>query len=407
MPRWVITSFAVLGVLLVVVLVVALGDGRRSSDASAVVASPTGMATETATATATQTATPTPEPEKEPPEADKVLLRLTDVPPGYMVGDDSGCGRIMPGGADARLSRFIAGEYPAYCLRQLEYVCPDRVADHPLTIISAVIYLSSDDKASEALSIVPSLLGALPLGPHLSSRGDALDVGDEARVFEVRGLQQLTGTLIAWRNGTTLNLIEVVDAPAEQAVFMVEALGQLQNARFARPLEPKDADTYDVEVPLGCGKPEAPVYWLGEALEEDGLPDAELVRTRGPVAEGSGPGDTFMLEYRTANGLDGFTISVWTEEQWAAFLESELGKSSTSRPCALPKTIDLNDREIEIHSPMVGCAQRFMAHVLMDDAIVTVNVPLGLCCLGPTPNSPGRFDTPAALEAIARALVRR
>jgi hypothetical protein len=325
-----------------------------------------------------------------------------------MIGDDSGCGQISPEGSSEALVQYITGEWPRFCRRQLEYVCQTRPEDFPLSVTSATVFLSSDEKASDGMDLVPSMLNWTTFALSASERTEELDIGDEAAAYDTEEVSGHAGVLVAWRNGSVLNFVEVVGAPKTDALFQAEALAQAQNERFANPKKPEPEDTDDTLVLLNCGDSDLPVYWLGEDFSSDSLlPEVHLSEARGPAQIDSGPGDTYSLTYETAEGETAFTLSVWTSDQWDAFLATELGKYATSRPCTLPDVIDLDDRKIEVHRPTDGCSQRYIAHVLFPDTIVTIDVPVGLCCVGPPEGTAAEFDTPAALEAIARALKKR
>ncbi len=335
------------------------------------------------------------------------MLRLTDVPPGYMIGDDSGCGQVAEEGSNYVLMQYIEGEWPRFCRRQLEYVCQDRPNDFPLSVTTGVVFLSSEEKASDGMEILPSLANWMMPSVSAKERTDKVEIGDEAVAYNTEEVDDHTGVLIAWRNGSVLNFVKVVGAPKDDALFQAEALAQAQNERFTNPKAPKPEDTDDTTVLLDCGASELPVYWLGKDFSSQGLPDTHLEEARGPDQIDSGPKDTYSLTYATEDGETAFTISVWTSDQWDAFLATDLGKYATMRPCGQPEVIKVEGRTIEIHSPAEGCSQRYMAHVLFPDAVVTVNVPEGLCCVGPPTGSGAKFDTWTAVTTIARALEKR
>jgi hypothetical protein len=270
-----------------------------------------------------------------------------------------------------------------------------------------MIFLSSDEKASEGMEVLPSMASWVMSSLKVKERPEEVEVGDEAIAFDTEGLGGRSGVLIGWRNGSVLNFVEVVGAPDTDALFQVEALAQAQNERFSNPKKPEPEDTDDTTVLLDCGDSDLPVYWPGKEFASDKLPDTHLVESRGPAQVDSGPKDTYRLEYATLTDNTAFTLSVWTSEQWNAYLATELGKYATDRPCGEPRVIQLDDRKIEIHRPMPGCAQRYVAHVLFSNAIVTINVPEGLCCVGPLEGTRAEFDIPSALETIARALKKR
>jgi hypothetical protein len=442
MQRWLLPVLALLCVVVVALGIVLLSTDDAPADGIAVVSpSPTGTTAVSPTAVSpttmpvsptatppsptasprpspsvTRTPTKTPKPSttvstngtpRPSVTAEEVMLRLSDVPAGYMLGDDSDCGQVSQEGSDGPLLEYITGEWPRFCRRHMEYVCQTRPEDFPQSVTTGVLFLSSDEKASEGMDVLPNMATWLMSTLSTKERAEEVDIGNEAVAFDTKEPGGRSGVLIGWRNGSVLNFVEVVGAPATDALFQAEALAQAQNERFTNPKKPEPEDTDDTTVLLDCGDSDLPVYWPGKDFASDKLPDTHLIEARGPAQVDSGPKDTYRLEYATQASQTAFILSNWTSEQWNAYLATELGKYATDRPCGEPQVIQLEDRKIEIHRPISGCAERYVAHVLFSDAIVTINVPEGLCCIGPLEGTQAEFDIPSALETIARALEKR
>jgi hypothetical protein len=210
------------------------------------------------------------------------------------------------------------------------------------------------------------------------------------------------------------------------------AEAQQKRSKNAQPLLAADND--DRTVTLERSDLGVPVYWLGLDFTPSGLPPATLADTAGPLGPGSSPGNRLKIDYRpiqpAAAAMGGIEPAVWEPAAWAAFTRSELGDLSTQPPCGDPQVIQLADRRVEVHAPGTDtgpplsnppppsltqppvdasnsvedrCPRNYVGQVYFADAVVVIN---GINCLA-CGYAAGPYNSAAAIEAIARGLVRR
>lgn len=333
------------------------------------------------------------------------LLRLPDVPPGYTVGDDSGCGAITFESASERLAAFLrtAGVAP-FCTRQLEnYSDPDR----PEVVMSSIVTLSSEEAASDALDILEELV-RWQLGLDTDEELAPPDgPGGERRALAVASDSFLgPGAVYGWRSGPHVQYVAVTGSATPDGLARAVELSGVQQGRLDEPSPLTKADVDDAEVALDRVGAH-PVYWLGTTWDPgDGdLPQLEIRESWANPEQGVGPGFAVEIDYVTVEGHGGgLDVGTWSPERWQQFLDGELGQEVVSR-CDRPRVIRLDDRRIEIHGLGGGadCFSGAAAYVYFDDAVVTLNMPVCLTC-GPKEPPWGSPDT---LEVAASALERR
>jgi len=73
-------------------------------------------------------------------EAALVTLRLSDVPKGFRIGDDGGCGGSGVEGASERLAAFVLEERPSGCIRELNFAYPSQSGVPPLVQSEALVF---------------------------------------------------------------------------------------------------------------------------------------------------------------------------------------------------------------------------------------------------------------------------
>ena len=179
------------------------------------------------------------------------------------------------------------------------------------------------------------------------------------------------------------------------------------------------------------------VYWPGRALIGTGQYDAVLTRVedrRGPPDKNA-PGHVLSLDYEGASAR--FRLDYWPGQTWDDMLQL-LGGGFLWASCSETAITSVPAGEVTIlrgfepeagiealRPPQVGapgtnptssvppfdpfpdgCPEgeydRFMAVIRIEDAVVTINLPYGLCCQDG--DAFGVYDTEAGLLAIAERL---
>jgi hypothetical protein len=206
-----------------------------------------------------------------------LLLRLTDLGPGYTIGDDSGCG-IGTENAPERVAQAVIAHLPENCSIEFEH---RRLS--PYVESSAMTFHTPDGPAtffalrSEWLKYWSGIKKAAVDRPQGG-------IGDEARLLLIpndfvpgssgRGRP---GAVVFWRRGMTLASVHVAGPRQDRADRMALRLASRQDERIRvpKPIGPRDND--DLEVPLADPRIGVPVQWLGRRFAPGhGLPRLRL-----------------------------------------------------------------------------------------------------------------------------------
>ncbi len=364
--RWLVSSVAVL------LIVATAGCGRAATEPGAGPAAQSGGATQAlGTIASDQDAEkpsaadalgalrlPTwpPPPELIPGGVDPedLLLRLSDLPPGYLIGDDSGCGPwYSTEGSSAEVEEFLYGRWPGVCIREFEQYTDSRPSDQPPLIESLVIIFGGGEDAELGLAAAGLLI------PQLSQTGSAdwreMQASDGSSLLRAQGAyvrtSDSTEAYAAVRrdeNVVSIVIVAGVDGLAgEQAALDYLAK---QHERLTTPTTARADELDDLEVPLDRPNLAVPVYWLGRTFEPGGdLPSLELVASWGPLKPGGGPGWNVELDYSS-----GVKIGIWERESWAAFKATDFGRAVWDAPCAELTLLAVDGGRAEIYGGHVG-----------------------------------------------------
>jgi hypothetical protein len=332
-----------------------------------------------------------------------------DLPPGYRVGDDSGCGPMGTEGAPARLAALVRDAHPQVCVTQLERI----YGSEPPLVESAAVVFEGEEAAERGLGIaaqfVHYLMGEAPERLRRVETPDA--PGDEgfflaSSHFTVEGVAGKPGRVLAWRSGPVVAAVLVGGVPEAAAAQRAMALGRLQQMRIEHP-EPVTT-TSDAEVALDDPALQVPVVWLGPTFAPDGFPRVDLFDAS-RVGPGSGPGNQLKLDYDSPDFRAGLHLDVWTPRAWARFRRTELGRTLWSSRCTTTRQLRLPDRSATLFAGYerdVGAqcpttpADAHLAAVRIAGVVVTVNMPYCLGCL----QQPPGYDSREGVEAVVRAL---
>jgi hypothetical protein len=353
-----------------------------------------------------------------------LTLRLSDLAPGYLVGDDSGCGLGLTGeGAPRELLRLERHRHRG-CIMEFERLwAPPGEPSGPPLVESAAFRFSREAGAvaafASARTLVAHVLGVRrgSLGP-LSVRAS---IGDAIAAFRtndalVEGRPRRPGVAVLWRAGRVLSLVFAGgrgDAEGEQAALR---LALLQHARIQRPAALRPGDNDDREVPLDNPRLGVEVHWLGRRFQPAGqLPALVLADSFGPLGPREGPGWLAELDYEARGPGAGVKLGLWTPSDFARFERSRLGRLVRAHRCARSEQLDLPAGRAVIYAgyadPPRRCRarapDRYLAHVFLDGLVVSVNVPICLLCIDGNADHPDPYDTLAGMRAVVKGLQPR
>jgi hypothetical protein len=371
-----------------------------------------------------------------PPRVDqsRMVLRLPDLPPGYLNGylgegprdDGLFCEAFSrsPDKADA-VAEFARTYRPKGCIAAYVslFTIPGEQPVAPV-VASGVMALGSAPAADDAWDLVPTLLGRVfPGGPPQEVKTSAR-VGAQTRLFHTtrawfpylfRGKQK--GSFLVWRSGNTVAAIVAVGGSFAANDRVVAELAPRQQAHIRKPTRYTRAERFDGEVPLNDPSLEMPVYWLGRNFRPgEGLPDNRLFASFAlDGSEEEEPGALLGIWYRQIR------LYTWTEATWPQYASSPEAHAIASWHCTKKKTIELAGGYATIYGGYKKnygrcpdqAPQAFIARVHIGDLVIGVN-PI---TIGP-PNPPGfpqtffietgnPYESFKGMEAIARGLVLR
>ena len=345
-----------------------------------------------------------------------LMLRLSDLGPGYTIGDDTGCGIGVENAPD-NLAQAIITHLPESCSIQFEH---RRLS--PYVESGAVTFRTSDGVAT--LFALRREMFSYESGVQRVTEEPYAGVGEEARLFRlgdayIPGGRDRPGAAVVWRRGLALGTVLVAGPKEPRAVRMAQRLAVRQDRRMRTPAPLGPRDNYDLEVPFADPRIRAPIPWLGRRFSPGrGLVPLRLAYTWGPERpdpEDDLPTPRARLEYeprrvRTA-GVD---LEVWRPVQWRRVSRSLPGPQLWKTPCARTRRLALRGGHAVVYSGFArlrragGCPSRrrdsFAALAYFRRVVVAVNMPY---CNGCGDGETGRnapYNSVKGVTAVVRAL---
>lgn len=347
--------------------------------------------------------------------SEETALRLHDLPPGYRLGDDGGCGPSIPGGEEGgpkgglekRLLKWTVRYWPEGCSYQYEQVfkVPGLGPAPPLVEVET-LNTPSEEAATEGFNLINALVkryepeadhGVVTLSPsgskarHLRSRN-----------FLVDGKAHQPGTVLIWHFGNLISYLEVAGMNPRRNDRAALHFARIQQGRIEHPSPYAEAEQDDTEVWLDNPALKFPIYWIGRAFQPAQGPPVELEYAYAGVA--GAPGVKFELEY------DEFGISGWTRSSWKRFQPTVLGRLNLRRACVRETEVELEGGSAVVYAGygrrrLRSCPKRppddYWAIAHLGRMVVGVNLTLCTGCLGP---SSGPEASLAGMKEILSAL---
>jgi len=344
------------------------------------------------------------------PYAARLTLRLSDVGPGYLMGDDSGCGVIAGEGATWELTQIYLDHPHLGCAAQLtEMWAPVGSPPRPSAITSAA-YLFRDTtgpalELQQARDVVAYVAGVArdSLTPL-----SAPAIGDEAVAFRtddalVLGRANRPGAIVLWRSGRVLALVLAADLRAD-VVSAATWLADAQQRRIANPSPLRPGENDDAEVPLDDPGLAPDVRWLGHDLRPRGLPRLVL---RESSIEGDN-GAVATLRYGSRPYNSDVQLDLWRRADWRRLVRTRFGQLVWHERCARATSVPVPVGRAVIYAgyerPQKHCGDtppdRFLAHVVYKGVVVAVNAVGCFRCRDAT----GPYDSRAGMRAVVRAM---
>lgn len=357
--------------------------------------------------------------------ASESLLRLTDLPAGFVRGEDSYCGRpseaseyegtleqeehLPPNPSEAFLENTGGG----FCVVEYErlYRAPG-TGTTPATLISFALATPSPAAAAEGLA-----LGTEPYEYTLDvgdfSAAAAPAIGEETRLFHTdRGrfgyLSNLPGTLLLWRQGALIGGVFAVSTKATVSDAAAAAYAARQQSYLAAPRPYLASEAEDIPTFLGNPTLGVPVYWLGTTFRPGhGVEPSYFSSAYGPAnLTNFLPGRKMTTIYNPELFLDS-----WTPAGWDKFSKTEVGRRQWSWHCTRSESIKLPNGHADIYAAYKKgyktcpsfAPHHFSAHVFLPGAVIEFGEATCRYCQG---NLTPKYDSWRAMKAVARGLRR-
>lgn len=352
------------------------------------------------------------------PDPRDFTLRVADLDPGYVIGDDGSCHidfDIWPTGD--RDPIYLINEC-SVAFRRI-WMPHGRVFPEPQSVESYAWVLPTPGDAAAQFR-------AATKDAHRP--GSPQPIADEARLTRrvvrdrVLVVDRNTGkvgyrlgranatTEIRWRSGRFLARI-VLDGDARRVTrSAILRLARKQQARIATPTALTDTDVDDRLVALDDPRFGVPVWWLGSRFEPGGaLPAIELQSAAGGGGDfDTGPGWTGELQYGSDPFESEVTVGIWKPQIWRRSVRRRFGRLVWDSRCTISRSFAVEGGRATVYAGYRvrsnTCDGRerdsFMAIVRRKHTILTVNMPLCYTC----GTGGGPYASFAGVETVARAL---
>jgi hypothetical protein len=350
------------------------------------------------------------------PAADpqNLVLRLSDLPRGYLVGDDSGCGMTLSDeSAPPELVQIQAQHPQRNCGIEFERRWEPTAGTTGPPYVDSETFVFETTLGAEAAYGVAQSLAAYVLGLERESLHQVAPlrtVGDAAAVYEtddalVNGLGGRPGAIAEWRTGRVASIVFVAGTASQDVLLQ---LADVQQQRITAPTQLRPHENDDREVPLENPRLGIPVYWLGRRFDPPGaLPALRLQDSFGPVGRHAGPGWRADIDYH-----GGVHLGLWRPRAWDRFARTRLGRLVLHQPCARTRRLRVAGGRAVIvagHSTRRCSGRRhdlFVAHVHLRGVVVSVNLPVCLMCFE-RGRAADPYNSLAGMRAVVRGVHRR
>lgn len=349
------------------------------------------------------------------PLAEKTLLRLDELPKGFVFDKSSYCEPVNPrrGSGKRALAEYVERFHPYSCHLSYTrlYSSPGKGIDPPIVATGTV---TTPDATGTAASgpVAAELVEYLNGSRELTEVPAAQTLGEETRVFDSperarSGPEQMEGVTVFWREGRVLAATYVGGwsyAQDEAAAFILAAKQQRQVEDPKPYLAPESDD-----VPAYFENPalRLPVYWLGRIFRPGrGLPRSYFWAAYPRSHFGGSPtGFEQDVEYAPALYLDS-----WSRRGWESFVKTPLGRRQWSWHCTHSRTVRLPNGHATIYAAYrTGHAvcpsfppHHFSAHVYLPGVVIAI----GEATCGHCQGENGTYKSWRGMEAVVRGLRR-
>jgi hypothetical protein len=349
--------------------------------------------------------------------SEETVLRLHDLPPGYQIGDDSGCGPLGPTEGDWPRGRFerrylnwLFKYWPEGCGYQYEQVFEvPGVEPAPPLVEAATLNTPSEAAARSGFGLVAALINHEKEGRRRKTAWISSS-GVRAVLFRsnnelVEGRIHQAATILFWHYGKLISFVEAAGMDPRRNDNAALHLAEIQQERLEHPSPYTEAERDDTEVWLDDPGLKFPIYWVGRRFAPgQGLPATELEEAiSGWVGP---PGQKTGLWY------EHFILGTWTRRSWKTYTKTRLGKANLGARCTTKEPLRLEGGSAVIFGTYSGrfreCPDRkpdlHYAIARLGGMVVGLNLGICITC---GRGSTGPYGTKRGVITILRALAPR
>lgn len=349
------------------------------------------------------------------PLATKVLLRLDELPQGFVFEEGSYCEPVAPrsGAERSALSEYAERVHPYGChLRYSRLYRSAGAGLDPPVVGTAAVTTHSPAETVEAGPVAAELVEYLTTARNLSEVPALAHLGEETRVFRSSERihyrrESMPGITVLWRQGSVLASIYVGgwSYAEDEAAAVALAAQQQRHVEGPTPYLAPEAD--DVPAYFENPKLGLPVYWLGRVFRPGHglLPSYFLGAYPRSYLGGGPPGFVQDVEYAPALYLDS-----WSPLGWAHFVKTPLGRRQWSWNCTRSHDLRIRNGHATIYAAYRTGHQvcpsfpphHFSAHVYLPGVVIAIGeAPCGHCQGGLV-----TYESWRGMEAVVRSLRR-
>jgi hypothetical protein len=358
-----------------------------------------------------------------PPEARgtaALMLRLVDVPGGFTIGDDTGCGGGVENAPPA-LAEALIVHLPWMCSIEFEHWRWDPYIE------SFAFGFRTVEGATALFALRQDLFRYWGTGIEQITERPEAGVGEEARLFLVPDAyvpgsnKGRDAAVVFWRRGAVLAAVEVAGRSQSRVLRLARRLARRQDRRMRKPAPIRPHENDDLEVPLADPRIGAPVQWLGRRLaSRDGLPTLQLAYTNGPERPEPDerlPTPRARLEYEIRRPRStGVELVIWRPAQWRRISHGVEGPQLWRSPCARTRRIGLRAGHAVVYAGYARLLRggrcpswprdSFAALAVFRRVVVAVNMPYCDRCAEGETGKRAPYNSVQGMTAVVRALRR-
>ncbi len=348
-------------------------------------------------------ATAAPRSPEDPME--RLVLRLPDLPPGYVPFGPEGsdfeliCEPLDPADSQPRLASFIRRFSPEGCmgLYLRAYRLPG-TGGSAAVVGTGALDAGSVEAAEAGFAVAPEML-ATDLAENETPKEVAAgaSVGDATALFHWKRVPRFfrnshLGSYLVWRSGDVLGAVFASAGSLATSDRIVVELAQRQQAHIEDPTPYTRAERNTSEIGLDDPALKLPVYWLGRNFKPGhGLPATHLESGGRAHYHGVGLlGAKVELQYDK-----GLSLSSWTRTGWRRFLAAPDGRAIFAERCLTSTDVAVAGGRATIYTGHVagfrpcaaGSPRRFFAVVHQGSIVVGIRLSSCRDCLEPARGS--------------------